>query len=220
MIEAIHDQTTLTPFFGLWKEGISEGLLWQIVHSPTKRPSLYRAPSFSWFSVDDPITQMYFLNDTEIKYVASNIQTSLHYSGHDPQAVHTHKASNSIKGLTANVLISCKMRREEDELEKWECIGEQELRGFSAKSFHPYLDCLENETMMWVTFLVLATKRVHEESKGTAGEQDNVASLILRRLHGSAVYAPDIFERIGCFPIRWLVDLDNSNYCRDYLDEL
>ncbi|RMZ69352.1 heterokaryon incompatibility [Pyrenophora seminiperda CCB06] len=69
IIAAVQERTRLTPFFGMWKEALVEELLWKVL--PTQRLHRlgnYRAPSFSWTSIDSSIDHIQPNGQTPWRY--------------------------------------------------------------------------------------------------------------------------------------------------------
>lgn len=67
---------------GLWKEYFVHCLLW-IAEDETSRPSEYRAPSWSWASVEGPVSYWKFLHKEDIlsfRSTLSFVQVELHTS--------------------------------------------------------------------------------------------------------------------------------------------
>jgi len=58
----VQERTGDEYFAGLWKRDLIEQLLWRVItdfksnYRPLPRPEIYRAPTFSWMSVDNEIT--------------------------------------------------------------------------------------------------------------------------------------------------------------------
>jgi hypothetical protein len=73
---------------GLWQKGIERQLLWSAAHSQkhrrlpspciSKRPSKHRARSWSWASLDSPVTPCHWMGDVfhriSIRVLATNIK--------------------------------------------------------------------------------------------------------------------------------------------------
>ena len=51
VVEEIHSRTKDEYFVGFWREGLERQMLWETKNSRTWKPSEYRAPSWTWFSV-------------------------------------------------------------------------------------------------------------------------------------------------------------------------
>jgi len=85
-----HSSTGSTYLAGLWQEGIEKQLLWSSVHglksrsrqqpesSGNTRPSEYRAPSWSWASINGPISNGRWMGEefdnVSIRVLAANIK--------------------------------------------------------------------------------------------------------------------------------------------------
>lgn len=95
---AQHFETLIddTYVVGMWRKHLASNFLWhvdkesQVDGSPSKRPDAYRAPSFSWASVDGKIITgplvdqsklLIDVEDVQIEYVSSN-KTGLVKGGH------------------------------------------------------------------------------------------------------------------------------------------
>lgn len=62
----IGDPLNMTYLAGLWKEHLPAQLLWRLWGEPAKRPELYRAPSWSWASVDGYIMMEHEANTDRV----------------------------------------------------------------------------------------------------------------------------------------------------------
>jgi len=61
---------------GLWKMAFAEGLLWSPLRYQNTRPKDYRAPSWSWASVDGRLTYHRYINSpgTTLRLAERNIE--------------------------------------------------------------------------------------------------------------------------------------------------
>jgi hypothetical protein len=75
---------------GMWRKYLTSSLLWhvdsksQVDKSPSARPSLYRAPSFSWAAVDGVVSTM---NPKTRKTLFEVIDVSIDYRSSDPTSL-------------------------------------------------------------------------------------------------------------------------------------
>ncbi|KAK5662513.1 hypothetical protein OQA88_8425 [Cercophora sp. LCS_1] len=51
----LHDPRPENYLAGLWRQNLARGLLWEMKDDPQPRPTCYRAPSWSWASVDGKV---------------------------------------------------------------------------------------------------------------------------------------------------------------------
>ena len=58
LIDTVAAHTRWTPYFGMWKEVLFGGLLWEALR-PSRRLNKHHAPSFSWASLDGLIKRLY-----------------------------------------------------------------------------------------------------------------------------------------------------------------
>src|SRR4051794_24470963 len=55
MAQRLQDPRPENYLAGLWRQNLAGGLLWEIEDQARPRPVYYRAPSWSWASVDDKV---------------------------------------------------------------------------------------------------------------------------------------------------------------------
>lgn len=70
------------PFAGMWERNLENELLWQVNHGPTARPEPYRAPTWSWASLD------------------AKIQWSKNYLRPQPETSWVHRTSFEVLGVS------------------------------------------------------------------------------------------------------------------------
>ena len=63
VVQEVQEMTGLQYCAGHWLETVAFGLCWTFSHEPTIRTSPYRAPTWSWASVDGRICYLMFHND-------------------------------------------------------------------------------------------------------------------------------------------------------------
>lgn len=90
LVHTIEKQTGDVCFAGLWKSHLPSSLCWEIHHEGTtdpasrSRPAQWRAPSWSFASVDDPVEMDVRLISRETTF-ASLVNCHLEHAGLDPQ---------------------------------------------------------------------------------------------------------------------------------------
>ena len=80
---------------GLWRQYLAEQLVWQVVGERTSRSSFYRAPSWSWLSIDGPIEPSTAFNSPVlIEILSADIETPPGY-----ELSHIKSGSICLRGI-------------------------------------------------------------------------------------------------------------------------
>lgn len=79
LVEEIHFSTKDEYIVGFWRKGIERQLLWQ--SSATTKPTEYRAPSWSWLSINSTVRPMVPYSNNLVETIVKVLDVRMNYSG-------------------------------------------------------------------------------------------------------------------------------------------
>lgn len=224
---SIQDRTGDEYVAGIWRKTLEEELCWRAI-DPRKRPSCYRAPSWSWAAIDGLIVSKFIrpgILDEKLAHVnwVSVMPSGENKLGAVSQGTLSLKCDVIVSGIiVAENLARAKRKsypkrhRVSPDQEKGICFS---TLGQEGHVFPFLLDCNEDKDMRCgrtVHYLPLrgGGNEFLEDSNGRFPDDERVFGLVLEELNGIVTR----YKRIGCSEhcastFRLWAEGDDDNKC-------
>jgi hypothetical protein len=178
---------------GLWRENLIEQLLWFVSEAPEHRPSAYRAPSWSWASVNGAVNSLYEHPQDSAKLLISILE------------VHVTKLEDAFGEVCDGILrVSCdRLVRAREDKRSWRTYRRSErtlfINGLELRYCHIWYDALPKT--LPEEFYCLP---IHEEEKVDEDDEHDrkgpykvITGLLVEPLRDKKGH----FRRVGLFQI-------------------
>ena len=177
---------------GMWRENLIEQLLWFVSGAPEPRPSGYRAPSWSWASVNGAISSLYEHPQDSAKLLIALID------------VQTTKLGDAYGEVCDGILrVNCgRLVRAREDKRSWRTYRRSErtlfINGSELRDCHVWYDALPKTLPNELYCLP-----VHEEEKAEEDELENIQiyKVVTGLLLEPVRYSKGQFRRVGLFQI-------------------
>jgi hypothetical protein len=178
---------------GLWESRLLEQLHWLVIEPWQRYALAYRAPSWSWASVDGPVRPLGLSISTN--NLCPLVQATVQHSTRDP----TGRVSSAVLELQGALSI---LQRKKD---AFNFDGDDQA---FAGSVFPDFRWLKLDTETDVVYFLPLRSRSIEDSEPPHEQSVEVAGLVLQAINHTQ---PNCFQRLGYFITMSLIDISRLN---------